>query len=241
MNNFLISALYSSDHKAQFVQTIREMRSITGLPPFDQLKMERIVHYHELNYHVNYGNFLEGKAFIRRLNRWLEKHRRHLAPQRLLVLEQNIACFFFAYGEFRNAHQHLQRLMNVPDKTVRVDIRNFARLLELIIQYELGNFQVGEYALRATYRSFRKNKVLYPYEKAILHFIRERQKYPAGSIEYRRTAIELKEKLNKIRETEGENAIGLPMISIWLGSQIEEIPIRQHFESLMSAQKQSPA
>ncbi|MEQ9164669.1 MAG: hypothetical protein RLO12_00310, partial [Fulvivirga sp.] len=50
---------------------------------------------------------------------------------------------------------------------------SFARILNLICHYELGNMDVIDYYIRSTYRFMLKKDDLYRFQKAILSFIRK--------------------------------------------------------------------
>jgi hypothetical protein len=82
---------------------------------------------------------------------------------------------------------------------LRRDLRTESRVLFLIIHYELGNYDLLEYAVKSTYRYLRKMKSLKGIESLILLFIKK-----LSSVSERRGVIdllmELKESLLTFKE-----------------------------------------
>ncbi|MEM7036673.1 MAG: hypothetical protein AAF570_06810 [Bacteroidota bacterium] len=237
VNNYLTSTLYAVLDPREILNIVADLRQIRGLSPMDQMKLERITHSHSLNYHINYGNFPEGEAYVRRFEIWLKKHARHLQAQRLQLFQYNLASFYFVNGRFSDANHHVQKILNFSARTGRQDIRNFVPLMRLVIQHELGHESLGEYALRATYRAFHKGQLLYDYEDAIIQYFRKIQEITHDR-EAQETATQaLKTALEEISTRKGENPFGLPLINLWIESRLRRMPIRKWFEATKAAQR----
>lgn len=68
------------------------------------------------------------------------------------------------------------RLMDHPMLSSRADYETYCKLLNLIIHYELNNFELLKYLLVRTYRYLRKHEKLFKTEQLIIDFILKLQK-----------------------------------------------------------------
>lgn len=235
VNNYLTAALFASQMKSEFLQILGQIKTSVQLSEQDRIKLERITYYHEMNFHLNYGTYESGMIFIGKLVRWLGKFQSHLKANRLLVFHYSIASFFFVYGEFSRANRHILTLVNFPPGNERVEIRNFSRILQLMVQHELGNHELKDYLLRSTYRYFQRGQKLYAYERALIHYFKQKEKVSPADLA---PENELNEWLQKTSEQEGKYPLGVPLISIWLQSKLRSMPIREYFEDVVRKQSE---
>ena len=63
-----------------------------------------------------------------------------------------LARVHFGGGEMNKALFWLNKVLNDNEPTLRQDIFTYARLFNLVIHYELGNFDLLEYIVRSTQR-----------------------------------------------------------------------------------------
>lgn len=235
VNNYLTAALFASQMKSEFLQILGQIKTSVQLSEQDRIKLERITYYHEMNFHLNYGTYESGMIFIGKLVRWLGKFQSHLKANRLLVFHYSIASFFFVYGEFSRANRHILTLVNFPPGNERIEIRNFSRILQLMVQHELGNHELKDYLLRSTYRYFQRGQKLYAYERALIHYFKQKEKVLTTDLA---PENELNEWLQKTSEQEGKYPLGVPLISIWLQSKLRSMPIREYFEDVVRKQSE---
>jgi hypothetical protein len=102
------------------------------------------------------------QAFIGRLDK-------HAA----IIFYYKIACLYFGAGDYSHTMRWTQKIIDMPSVDLRQDIHCFARILNLIAHYELGNSDSIEYYLRSTYRFLAKKHDLRLYQTYILSFIKE--------------------------------------------------------------------
>jgi hypothetical protein len=90
------------------------------------------------------------------------------------ILNYNTACLLFCAGRLSSANQYLNRILNDTQIDLRSDIQCFARILRLLVHFEMGNDDLLPYLLRSTYRYLLKRNSLYRFEALVLDFIRKK-------------------------------------------------------------------
>jgi len=118
-----------------------------------------------------------------KLNRGLEFHLYYYA-----------AYFWQMAGEPSRALPWINLLLNRPRSEVRIDLQCFARLLNLVIHYDLGNKDLVEHECKSAYRFIHKRNRLYEVERRVLRFM-QRAASVSGEAEEKIAFQELRDDL----------------------------------------------
>lgn len=110
-----------------------------------------------------------------------------------LLLAYQFAYLYFLSKDYRKALFWLNHIFQLKSETTREDILSFARLLNLIIQFELKNIMVLKYAIDSTRRFLKKKRNLHDFERVLLQFFSKICNQPSKA--YRASFIQLKEDL----------------------------------------------
>ena len=78
------------------------------------------------------------------------------------------AYIYFGAGQFNKALSWLNKVLNDNENTLRQDLYSYARLFNLVIHYELGNYDLLEYTIKSTSRYLQKRERDFPMEKVII-------------------------------------------------------------------------
>lgn len=70
------------------------------------------------------------------------------------LMHINMACFCIIDSEYSQALKYVNTLLNTPELNIRSDVNKIARLLELVLHYELKNFDLLEYLLVSAKKFF---------------------------------------------------------------------------------------
>ncbi len=170
LNNFIRSCgeLRKFDEVEAY---LAKLRRVTPRTRDDELKIHR--QYYQLMFSlcIEQGNFEEGR---RALQAHL-KERKRFDPSYFENYSFYIAYFYIAFGagEYEDALAYLNHALSFSRSVERQDLQTIARILNLIVHYELGNTVLLESLLRSTYRFLKKRNALHDIERRILNFIRE--------------------------------------------------------------------
>jgi hypothetical protein len=83
-----------------------------------------------------------------------------------------LACVHFGAGEMNKALFWLNKVLNDNEPTLRQDIFTYARLFNLVVHYELGNFDLLEYIVRSTQRFLSKRQRANQVEVLLIEHVR---------------------------------------------------------------------
>ena len=227
----LLEALFILGHHKKHEEEIKELDEFLKNPPSKSNENLQILGFmysytSKINAHYLNGSFTEGLKLIPPLNKELEKYSGQVDPHRVLIFYYKIACLYFGAGEFEHCIDYLNKIINYPDPRLREDIHCFARILNLIAHYELGNQTHVEYQVRSVYRFIRKMNDLNLVQEEILKFIRNIGGYKQGEVKF--AFKKLRDRLLEISEMPYQKRpfLYLDIVS-WLESKIDEKPVQE--------------
>lgn len=228
MHNLLSSLFYLS-HYDKYVVVLDQLDN------FDQVyslrsntNLEGMLHLfrylHRINLHYIQGTFEEGLTFVPDLLDLMERNPYNWDPHRIMVFNYRIACLYFGSSDYDNAIVFLNHILNAPNPDYREDIQAFARFLNLMAHYELGNKQLVEYLVKSVYRFLNKREELHQVLKEILLFIRRLPRIKKEHIN--KEFLKLRDNLVKLENDPYERRpfLYLDIIS-WLEGKIQGEPI----------------
>ena len=172
---------YNIPDAAAFEKTYHEMleahRMVSG---FDDLKFEQRVWQGLLlcKLQNNYS----------RLEELIQYTEQHMAMQpdsmnfiRELDIYFNTAISLFKQKDFSRALDWLHKILNHPRLEERQQVHRYARLIELILHFEMKNYTLIDYKIVNTYRYLYKRQKLEAFDKAVLkgmkHILKSPDKY----------------------------------------------------------------
>ena len=115
----------------------------------------------------------KGLEIIRVIQWKFEKYQGKVEYDFELLFYHNFSTIYLYNEKYEECLKCLNYLLNNPVIKYRLDIDFRARILNLIVHYELKNYDLLEHLIKSTYRKFYKRKVLYPTEKIIFNFLKK--------------------------------------------------------------------
>ncbi len=227
----LLSSLFYLSHYPRFVEVLKELDTFKLSEKNKRINnLDSILHLfryiHRINLHYIEGTFDEGIQLVPELMESIESKKYHWDDHRIMVFHYRIACLYFSSGDNENAIHHLNLILNAPNPQIREDIQCFARFLNLMAHYELGNNQLVEYLVKSVYRFLAKMQELHQAQKEILQFLRRLHRIQRKN-NLKREFVKLKASLVKIQDDPYERRpfLYLDIIS-WLESKIDNKPVK---------------
>ncbi|MCP3932114.1 MAG: hypothetical protein GY705_23830 [Bacteroidetes bacterium] len=157
------------EFKAKYEAKFKQVNNIEGL-------YYLYYYIHLINKHYIEGTFSEGTEIIPELGEIIETNRYNWDNHRLLVFYYRIASLYFGSGDLDNTIHYLNIIINQKSPDFRGDIQCFARILNLIAHFELGNAQLVEYQVKSVYRFLGKMEDLQQVQKEVFRFLRKTPK-----------------------------------------------------------------
>lgn len=216
----------------EFVLTHRQLIAIKRNKAILQTKnlnlnLFKTIYIHEINRHFMLGEFKSGTRIVSKFQNELNEIIHLLDQHTILIFYYKIACLYFGSNNFKGALKWLNLIVQESDTALREDLHAFSRILRLICYFELGDDQMVEMNIRATYRFLLRKKEFGKYESLILKFLREVQK----TFTHKEVIIKFKslktQMLKLERDTYEKRAFNYFDIISYLESKIQNKAIEQ--------------
>ncbi len=230
--NSMMIAQYKLYRYQPFVENTRRLREIRHYPrnvtnENIRMRLFKYTYVHEFNRIFMLGDFAHGVSLMKKIEPQMEEFIRFLDGQSRLILFYKVACLYFGNDDYRKAVQWLNRILNSESGSLREDIHSFARILNLISHYELGNMDVIDYYIRSTYRFLLRKDDLQQFQRSILDFLKS-MNITMMEPELIQAFKKLRDQLLPLRDNPYEKRafIYFDIIS-WLESKIEKKPVAE--------------
>jgi hypothetical protein len=189
----------------------------------DSLLYEGALYIHIANFEKALGIFAGLEALVKKLDFRLDASQVEPIPYFRAYLH-------FIHGDLKNALTSLKAIIK-PGKEkgiFRQDIYSYAKLLQLIVHYELKDEELSAYLLRSAYRYLKQMGRDYPLDKALLLFMKDRLAGKNAPYKFRESLLKLKLDLERIIRKDGEASVlkYFDYVS-WIESKLTRKPFMQ--------------
>ncbi len=169
---------------------------------------------YELRMRICKGEFNMGVQNLTEIESGLKEFNKKLIKTDEFYFFYLIAYGYFGAGKFNEALIWINRILNDRDIDRNSKLYIKSKIFNLILHYELGNFDLLDYLIRSTYRFFEKNSHLGREEKIIVRFLRRlsddsgRAQLKTSFVEFLRL-IKTAPRTSKIKSNESDPVISL--------------------------------
>ena len=229
LNNLTVCQSNLKKYK-EMTLTLKKLKEIPERFSAASKNINSLIFYHsnneELNMYLNTGEFDKGIKLITSIEHDLTGMK--LSKVQQSFLHYNISCVYFGVGNYRETRSYLNKIINDTAVDVRGDIYCMARIVLLIVHYELGNEELLEYMEKSAHHYLDKKNRLYKVETAILDFIKRKLPKIVTGNERIAAFKELKTDLEEITKAPFEKkALEYFDFISWLESKIYNRPFAE--------------
>jgi len=172
------------------------------------------------------GDFSNGIKYLEEFIPQLEQREGSLDMHRNMVFWYKVACMYFGASAYKECIHYLNKIINSTGFNLREDVQCFARILNLIAHYDLGNDDLIDYQIRSTYRYLLKMDDLQKVQKLVMKFLKNSVFMDRSDL--KQPFMQLRADLDVALEDKHE---WRPLLYLdlhsWLTSKIEKIPVEQ--------------
>ena len=141
--------------------------------PDMQLRIFEAISTHELDFYIKTCAYEDAIPLISEIDKKLQAFGERVNLAHRLTIYNNIVAIYFGSGKYREALRWITRIFNQGEEGIREDISSFARIIVLIIYFELDNIIQLPYLLKSTFRYLTKRERIYKFEKIMLKYVGE--------------------------------------------------------------------
>lgn len=225
MHNVL-NALFMAGKRKMFKSTFYEFMGFNdeslNLSVNEQGQLKIFRYIHGINSIFMSANYKDGVSFVRELVQAIRDEPHLWDANRILVINYKIACVYFGNGDLDKTITHLNMVEDAYKPRLKVDIQCFARVLNLIAHYELGNELLVSYKIKSVFRFLLKMGELEKVHKEILGFVRRTPRMSKATI-----VMEFSQLRDRLVEVEKDRFEKRPFLYLdiisWLESKIKKV------------------
>ncbi len=219
----VIICQYSLNKYKEMLLTIKKLKEINTKSRTIKNHIFFIANNMELHTYIKRGAFAQGIKLITSIEGDLNKI--GLSKSTKVNLQYIIAYMYFGIGNYREARNYLNEIINDTTVDLRTDIYCMTRVMAILVHYELGHDELLEYMEKSAHRYLEKKMRLYKVETSILDFMRKKIPKISNGKDLTAAFKELRKELEEIMKDPFETKVldYFDFIS-WLESKIQNRP-----------------
>lgn len=168
LNNLMFSYMDYEDWD-NALKIITKLKSLATQKGFEsigiQLKLFTFSNNAELLISLTRGNFHKAiTSVVPSVLRGIEKYDLKINDEEIMLFYYNISRVYFGARDYKNALKYINLVLNNSEKGLRKDVYTFARLINLIIHYQLENYNLLDYTIKSAKRFVTKTENDYKFE-----------------------------------------------------------------------------
>jgi hypothetical protein len=228
LSNLLFCYIDNRDFKS-FFELIAKMRSLKEQQAFSsidiQMKIFTYTYVAELIACDEMADYNKGLEVIPEIISKIEEYGSRLSKEELLLFYYNIAYTNFGAGNYKEALFWINKILNDNEQNLRQDLYSFSKLFNLVIHYELKNFDLLDYTIKSTLRFYVKRKselgIEYKFETVFLKHFKKIVKLMSLNEEVEPAFVQMKKELNEaLKERYEKAALGYFDFISWIEAKI---------------------
>jgi len=191
----------------------------------------------QLNLNAKNGNFEESVKLSPEIIEQLGKFENKINKEQEVLFYFKLAYAHFCYGDFNVALFWINKVLNDNEPSLRQDLYGYSRLFNLIIHFELGNFELLEYIIKSTHRYLNKRQLAYKIEEIIIKSLKALSKNKSKN-EYDDILIGIQNDISALGDNEYEMvALKFFDFSAWVHSKLNNCTMSESIKRLKPKKK----
>lgn len=139
---------------------IREIRSLKGKKGFNFVNISVRIFantaYQELTMYNKMGKFNKSVKLLKEVEKKQQKYADNISKEMHVLLTYGKAYSYFGVGNYRESLHYLNQVINDKEQNLRQDIYSFSRIFNVVLHFELRNYEFLEYVVKSTNRYLRR-------------------------------------------------------------------------------------
>ncbi len=211
------------DKSKELIADIRALQSKKGFNSVDiTVRIIANTYNQELILLHSLGQFEKSVELIPEIEALEATYEGKFSKEMEVILTYNKAYSYFGIGDYKKALQYLNEVLNDNEQNLRRDIYSFARLFNIVIHYELENYDFLEYVVKSTNRYLSKQERDYQIENVCIKHIRKLSKTIDG-VNRLEIFEKMEEEISQLLQDHNERVVlEYFNISAWVKSKLNK-------------------
>lgn len=152
--------------------TLDKLRNATFISQQEEIRLFEKTAQITLVMAIEQGNMEEGKKAAQNIEETLQNLDGKIRKSAEMVLYFNLTYFWLMAGNYSEGLRWSNRFLNEPRQELQGDQTSMARVLNAILHYELGHYDLLEYTIKSAFRFIYKHDRLFKFETLALRTIK---------------------------------------------------------------------
>jgi len=212
----------------RLMQELEDLIGKTGFKALDiRLMVFKANELAKLKLYHRQGEFEKAEGMVQPILDEIEEFRGRINKEQEILFHFNFAYTYFGMGEYNKALFWINKVLNDNETNLRQDVYGFARVFNLVIHYELGNYELLEYIIKSTHRYLNKRNRAYEIESLLIGALKKLIR--AYDRESEKTVMQkLRPEFEKVLDESQDDVIMEYMdIISWVDSKLSDRPFSE--------------
>lgn len=171
--NHLLAILKEKRKFDEYELTLQKLKSVQSKTVHFQSRAFSYIFIHEWNLLFYTGQYNKCIALIPFLEEGLAKFENQITSDIKLLFYFDVFYGYFVLEQYSKAAKWLNKILNDKRTEIRQDIRIFGMLVNIILHYELKDYDLLEYLIRSTQRLLEKDKEAHKFELQVISYMKK--------------------------------------------------------------------
>lgn len=181
---------------------------------------------HLLRYYINTRQYGKAEVLVPQIKEGLEIYGSKINEARLVVIYYHILTLHFSLEKHPDCIEWIDKILNNDRTSPQREVKQVARIFELAIHYEMGNYRVLDSLFESTYKKLKRSNTLMDFEKQVLKHFKKLAKNTTDKQKKRKLLQEFLHELEQSVNNETPLPAGYNEIYLWVKSKLENKPLR---------------
>lgn len=229
LNLYQLTCFFSPLNWEEVQAKLHRMPKLAHLRGEQAYHFERRIHLYSFALALNSGKLELASSLVPEIMDWLGQNQRYAIESHILPFLNNFAVAEFLNGNLAAAHRHVVAILNTPNRKVRQDIREFALVLQLILQYEMGEDDFLSSLLRSVKRHFKSQLSPPAYALPVVRYLEDAVGAEADKVAEARLRLMASLQASEEAAPTHPTALGHTEVNLWLRALHEGRSLREVF------------
>lgn len=171
--NHLLATLKELRKFDDFETILQKLKSVQSKTVHFQARAFAYSFINEWNYLFYTGKYKRCIELIPFLEEGLQKYEYQITSDLKLLFYFDVFYGYFVLEDYQKASRWLSKVINDKRTEMRQDIRNFGMVVNIILHYEMQDYDLVEYLIRSAQRLLEKNKTTHKFELLVITTIKK--------------------------------------------------------------------
>ena len=207
-------------------EIVQEMDSLKLQSFRDKAERFHNVKNQLLRYYMNTRQYGKAEVLVPEIKEGLELYGSKINEARLIAIYYHILTLNFLLEKHEACIEWIDKILNNDRTTPQKEAKQIARVFELAVHYEMGNYRVLDSLFESTYKKLKRSNALMDFEKQVLKHFKKLAKTTDEKEKKRKLLQEFLHELEQSMNNGRPMPAGFTEIYLWVKSKLENRPLR---------------